>query len=41
MDDKDPYLFWQSPQGKIVNFRLKKKRNLIVSLDYLDETVEK
>lgn len=41
MDDKDLYIFWQSPQGKMLNFQLKEKRNLLVALDYLVETVEK
>lgn len=33
--------FWQSPQGKMVNFQLKEKKDLLVALDYLDEKVEK
>lgn len=41
MDNKDLYLFWQSPKGKMVNFQLKEKINILVALDYLDETAEK
>lgn len=41
MYDKDLYFFWQIPQSKMVNFQLKEKRNLVVALDYLDETGEK
>lgn len=43
MDDKDLYLFWQSPWGKIINYHLKEKKKSLVPhiLDYLEKTVEK